>query len=77
MTEQWEMTTGLPYKLTPDQPQSERDRYMVIRRDTLAPATSDPILSAYTETGICSFRGPDGAPYERDFGPDGIRIVRR
>jgi hypothetical protein len=72
----WEQETGLPYSLTPAMSQDERDRYKVIRRDTFEEIT-DMILSAYTETGNCMFRGKDGAPDERQFGADGIRIVRR
>ena len=76
MTNRPWLDTVLPYSLTPAMSQDERDLYKVVPRDTFVEIT-DMILSAYVETGNCMFRGKDGAPYERQFGADGIRIVRR
>ena len=74
MIEPWEMTSGLPYKLTAVDPESERARYKIVRRDNM---TDVPglILSASVETGLCLLRHPNGAAQEYNFGPDGLRIV--
>ena len=69
-----ETMTGLPYKLTATDPESERVRYKIVRRDYM---TDVPglILSASVETGLCLLRHPNGASQEFNFGPDGLRIV--
>ena len=76
MIDPWEKSTGLPYKLTPETPESERARYKVVRRCDF---TELPglILTASIETGNCMMRLPNGAAQEFICGPDAIRIVRR
>jgi hypothetical protein len=64
----------LPNKLTAVDPESERRRYKIVRRDTMADVPG-LILSANIETGLCLLRGADAAAQEHNFGPDGLRIV--
>jgi hypothetical protein len=64
----------LPRKLTAVDPESERRRYKVVRRDTFADVPG-LILSANVETGLCLIRLANGASQEFNFGPDGLRIV--
>ena len=78
----------LPEKLTADQPESERRRYKVVRRDDLTDvrpvglslSVELEIRSASVETGLCLLRwpGPDKAQeQEFNFGPFGLAIVSR
>jgi hypothetical protein len=75
----------LPTKLTPDDPESERARYTIVRRDSFADALpGGPILSANVNTGVALLRPPKSSheeknpvPKEFNFGPDGFRIVPR
>jgi hypothetical protein len=64
----------LPQKLTALDPESERARYKIVRRDTMndVPAL---ILSASVQTGLCLLRDAAGASQEYNFGPDGLRIA--
>jgi hypothetical protein len=64
----------LPRKLTNVDPESERCRYKIVRRDTLADVPG-LILSASVETGLCQLRQSNGTSQEFNFGPDGLRIV--
>lgn len=64
----------LPRKLTAVDAESERRRYKIVRRDTMADVPG-LILSASVETGLCLLRGSNGASQEFNFGPDGLRIV--
>ncbi|HUN95490.1 MAG TPA: hypothetical protein VMU69_04525 [Bradyrhizobium sp.] len=66
----------LPTKLTAVDPESERMRYKVVRRDTLADVSPGSlILSASQETGQCLLRLANGTNQEFDLGPEGLRIV--
>lgn len=64
----------LPRKLTAIDPESERRRYKIVRRDRM---TDVPglILSASVETGLCLLRLSSGVNREFDFGPEGLSIV--
>jgi len=64
----------LPRKLTAVDPENERRRYKVVRRDTMEDVPG-LILSANVETGLCLLRLPSGASQEFNFGPEGLRIV--
>jgi hypothetical protein len=64
----------LPRKLTAVDPESERARYKIVRRDTMEDVPG-LILSASVETGLCLVRHSNGASQEFSFGPDGLRIV--
>jgi hypothetical protein len=64
----------LPRKLTAVDPESERRRYKIVRRDTLEDVPG-LILSANIETGLCLVRLSNGSNQEFNFGPEGIRIV--
>jgi len=64
----------LPRKLTAVDPESERQRYKIVRCDTMADVPG-LILSANVETGLCLMRSSNGASQEFSFGPDGLRIV--
>jgi hypothetical protein len=64
----------LPRKLTAVDPESERARYKIVRRDTLQDVPG-LILSANVETGLCLLRQSSGTSQEFNFGPDGLRIV--
>lgn len=64
----------LPTKLTAVDPEEIRMRYKIVRRDTFQDVPG-LILSASAETGICVLRDAHGAAAERNFGPDGLRIV--
>lgn len=66
----------LPRKLTAVDPESERARYKIVRRDTLADVPG-LILAANVETGLCIVRDAAGASIEHNFGPDGLSIVVR
>jgi hypothetical protein len=64
----------LPRKLTAVDPESDRRRYKIVRRDTMEDVPG-LILSANVETGLCLLRLSSGASQEFNFGPDGLRIV--
>lgn len=64
----------LPRKLTAVDPESERRRYKIVRRDTLEDVPG-LILSANVETGLCLVRLSNGASQEFNFGPEGLCIV--
>ena len=64
----------LPQKLTALDPESERARYKIVRRDTMDDVPG-LILSASVETGLCLLRSANGASQEYNFGPDGFRIA--
>jgi hypothetical protein len=64
----------LPRKLTAVDPESERRRYKIVRRDTMEDVPG-LILSANVETGLCLVRSSNGASQEFNFGPEGMRIV--
>jgi len=64
----------LPRRLTAVDPESERKRYKVVRRDTMEDVPG-LILAASVETGLCVLRGAAGASEEHNFGPDGLSIV--
>ena len=64
----------LPLRLTAADPESERARYKIVRRDLMQDVPG-LILSASVESGLCLLRQPDGASQEFNFGPDGLRIV--
>jgi hypothetical protein len=64
----------LPRKLTAVDPESERARYKIVRRDTMQDVPG-LILSANVETGLCLLRHSNGISQEFNFGPDGLRIV--
>jgi hypothetical protein len=64
----------LPRKLTAVDPESERRRYKIVRRDTMEDVPG-LILSANVEAGLCLLRLSNGASQELNFGPDGLRIV--
>jgi hypothetical protein len=64
----------LPYKLTAIDPESERARYKIVRRDTMDDVPG-LILSASVETGLCLLRKADGASQEFNFGPNGLCIA--
>ena len=64
----------LPRKLTAVDPENERARYKIVRRDTLEDVPG-LILSANVETGLCLLRQLNGTSQEFNFGPDGLRIV--
>lgn len=64
----------LPRKLTAVDPESERRRYKIVRRDTMEDVPG-LILSANVETGLCLIRLSTGASQEFNFGPNGMRIV--
>lgn len=63
-----------PRKLTAIDPESERRRYKIVRRDLMADVPG-LILSAFVETGLCLLRKSDGSSQEFNFGPDGLAIV--
>lgn len=64
----------LPSRLSAADPESERARYKIVRRDTF---TDVPglILGASVETGECIMRGTDNAAKPYSFGPGGLSIV--
>jgi hypothetical protein len=64
----------LPQKLTAVDPESDRRRYKIVRRDTMEDVPG-LILSASVETGLCLLRLSNGASQEFNFGPNGLRIV--
>jgi len=64
----------LPRKLTAVDPENERARYKIVRRDTMQDVPG-LILSANVETGLCLMRQSNGSSQEFNFGPDGLRIV--
>lgn len=64
----------LPEKLTAADPESDRRRYKIVRRDTMFDVPG-LILSASVETGLCLLRLANGASQEYAFGPNGLRIV--
>lgn len=64
----------LPRKLTAIDPEAERRRYKIVRRDTMQDVPG-VILSANVETGLCVLQQSTGASQEFDFGPEGLRIV--
>jgi hypothetical protein len=66
----------LPLKLTAVDPETERRRYKIVRRDTMEDvAPGSLILSASVETGLALLRLVTGASQEYNFGPNGLRIV--
>jgi hypothetical protein len=66
----------LPIKLTAVDPEAERRRYKIVRRDTMEDvAPGSLILSASVDSGLCLVRHPNGASQEFNFGPNGLRIV--
>jgi hypothetical protein len=64
----------LPRVLTPTDPEHERARYKIVRRDNFQEVPG-LILSANVETGLCLLRDKQGDSKEYNFGPDGICIV--
>ena len=67
----------LPQKLTALDSEEERERYKVVRRDTMADVPG-LILSASVETGLCLLRNPTTeVSQEHNFGPGGLCIARR
>lgn len=64
----------LPEKLTALDPERDRKRYKIVRRDTMADVPG-LILSASVETGLCLLRLRSGESQEYNFGPNGLRIV--
>lgn len=64
----------LPRKLTAVDPEEERRRYKIVRRDTYEDVPG-LILSANVDTGLCLLRLSNGTSQEHNFGPDGLRIV--
>jgi hypothetical protein len=64
----------LPRQLTAVDPENERRRYKIVRRDTMEDVPG-LILSANVETGLCLVRLSSGANREFDFGSEGLRIV--
>lgn len=64
----------LPTKLTAVDPESERARYKIVRRDNFADVPG-LILSANVDSGICMLRDAKGAVQEFNLQPDGFRIV--
>lgn len=64
----------LPCKLSAFDPEPERMRWAIVRRDTMVDVPG-MILAANVETGLCLLRNPDGSSKEFDFGPDGLAIV--
>lgn len=64
----------LPRKLTAVDPENERRRYKIVRRDTMEDVPG-LILSASIKTGLCLLRLSSGASQEFNFGPEGLRIV--
>jgi hypothetical protein len=64
----------LPRKLTAVDPESERRRYKIVRRDTMEDVPG-LILAANVEAGLCLLRLSNGTSQEFNFGPEGIRIV--
>jgi hypothetical protein len=65
----------LPRQLTAIDPEIERARYKVVRRDTME-TVPGLILSANVETGMCLMRLDNGEPQEFNFAPGGLIIVR-
>ena len=64
-------------KLSGRDPEELRACYKIVRRDTLADVPG-LILSASEETGLCLVReSPAGGSQEYNFGPDGLRLVRK
>lgn len=61
-------------RLTAIDPESERRRYKIVRRDTMEDVPG-LILSASVESGLCLLRLSSGVNQERGFGPEGLRIV--
>jgi hypothetical protein len=64
----------LPRKLTAVDPETERRRYKVVRRDSMEDVPG-LILSANVDTGLCLLRLSNGASQEFNFGPEGLRII--
>ncbi len=64
----------LPTKLTAVDPEGERRRYKIVRRDTLEDVPG-LILSASVESGLCLLRLGNGASQEFNFGPNGLVIA--
>ena len=64
----------LPTRLTASDPESERARYKIVKRDSFADVPG-LILSADVETGLCILRNTNGEAQEYNFGADAIRIV--
>jgi hypothetical protein len=64
----------LPQKLTALDPESERARYKIVRRDTMDDVPG-LILSASVETGLCLLRKTTGEAQEYNFGPSGLVIA--
>lgn len=64
----------LPRSLTAVDPESDRRRYKIVRRDTMQDVPG-LILSASVESGLCLLRLANGASQEFNFAPDGLRIV--
>jgi hypothetical protein len=64
----------LPLRLTAADPESERARYKIVRRDLMQDVPG-LILSASVESGLCLLRLVSGESQEFNFGPDGLRIV--
>ena len=68
----------LPTRLDPENPESERARYRVIRLDLMADVCPGAlILAACSDSGSCIFRKPDGSTQEFSLGPGGLKIIRR
>jgi hypothetical protein len=68
------MIGDTPHKLSAHDPESERARYKIVRRDTFDDVPG-LILSASVETGLCLLRNANGASQEYNFGPGGCSIV--
>lgn len=70
----------LPRNLTTDMSESERSLYRIVRCDLMTEVEPGSlIVSASVETGECKLKLPPPAEGERDFnfGPDGLKILRR
>jgi hypothetical protein len=68
------MIGDTPHKLTAHDPESEREKYKIVRRDTFDDVPG-LILSASVETGLCLLRLASGESHEYNFGPGGFSIV--
>ena len=70
----------LPHSFSAADPEADRARYKIVRRDTMADVPG-LILSASVETGLCLLRldPPQGKgdAQEFNFGPHGLSIVMK
>lgn len=64
----------MPTKFTAIDPEDERRRYKIVRRDTFADVPG-LILSASVDSGLCLLRLSNGESQEHNFGPNGLSIV--